>query len=546
MAHSVHLSKLSNQQREELVTRLWNCQKGKCFISGKDIDLVLHKNNIDIDHIIPLANGGKDDESNMALTFDYANRSKQATDLNLARVNWIYKTLAEDLQHQENRNPNLNDVLRKYDGSCYDLRYVISGDKIRFSYPEISKLDINELPLYEDKQSGLRYFFALLPIQYVHHDDKINPRSIGSNITKLLAEFYKGNPQLHISLGYIETNDDNHSQVKLFDGQHKAAAQILLGTKEIPVRVFIDPDVEKIRLTNFNAGTSLKQVAFDKSVQRHLGNALYQDRVERYQKQTGRSCDDYSFSEKALINFYKGESREMKRYIIDAVKDGITYGEDNRLREYIDMGGRAKEKPLSYATVEKTFYSFFISPDALETNIDFKLEEGLNPRDLEKTQIIQLMNIVAEKILIGKYDFEIGTNRLENKIQQGNETIDWNHVAAFRMMKEEIIYTWLGYISDVIVMFFANMGKRTANRRDFFQEKFPDQLWVNISNFIENLYNLPLWKSPELSSTIFGGKQVYNFWRTIFDKGVSPTGESVLAKPIDIKAMILPPLSSEA
>ena len=129
---------------------------------------------------------------------------------------------------------------------------------------------------------------------------------------------------------------------------------------------------------------------------------------------------------------------------------------------------------------------------------------------------------------------------------EGNETIDWNHVAAFRMMKEEIIYTWLGYISDVIVMFFANMGKRTANRRDFFQEKFPDQLWVNISNFIENLYNLPLWKSPELSSTIFGGKQVYNFWRTIFDKGVSPTGESVLAKPIDIKAMILPPLSSEA
>lgn len=542
MAHSLFLSKLTAQQREDLITRLWECQKGKCFISGKDIDLDLHKNVIDIDHIIPLTNGGKDDESNMALTFSSANRSKQAADLNLARVNWVYKSLVEELQKKENRNPNLNDVLQKYDGASNNLHYVIQGDNIRFSFAEIGRTDIIELPIYEDKKSNVSYFFALLPIQYLHHDDKINPRSIGSNVTKLLAEFYKGNPQLHISLGYIETNEDNESPVKLFDGQHKAAAQILLGTREIPVRIFINPDKEKIIETNFNAGTTLRQVAFDKSVQRHLGSALYQDRVERYQKQTGRAADDYSFSEKTLINVFKGESREMKRYILDAVKDAITDSEENKLREYIDRGGRAKEKPLSYSTVEKTFYSFFISPDPLDTPIDFKLEEGLNPRDLEKKQIIRLMNIIAEKILIGKYDFEIGTYRIENRIQQGDETIDWNHVAAFRMMKEEIIYTWLGYISDVVSMFYANMGKRVANRHDFFQEEFPDQLWVNIENFITNLSNMPLWKNKELSLTIFGGKQVYSFWKTIFEKGVAPTGEKVLANPIDIKSMIAPPV----
>ena len=542
MAHSLFLSKLTAQKREELIVRLWNCQKGKCYISGKDIDLDLHKNVIDIDHIIPLTNGGKDDENNMALTFSSANRSKQAADLNLARVNWVYKEMAEDLQKKENRNPNLNDVLQKYEGACYHLHYKINNNRILFSFAEVGRTEIIDLPIYEDKKSNVRYFFALLPIQYLFHDDKINPRSIGSNVTKLLAEFYKGNPQLHISLGYIETSENNESPVKLFDGQHKAAAQILLGTREIPVRIFINPDKEKIIETNFNAGTTLRQVAFDKSVQRHLGSALYQDRVERYQKQTGRNSDDYSFSEKTLINYFKGESREMKRYILDAVKDAITDSEENKLREYIDRGGRAKEKPLSYSTVEKTFYSFFISPDSLDTPIDFKLEEGLNPRDLEKKQIIRLMNIIAEKILIGKYDFEIGTYRIENRIQQGDETIDWNHVAAFRMMKEEIIYTWLGYISDVVSMFYANMGKRVANRHDFFQEEFPDQLWVNIENFITNLSNMPLWKNKELSITIFGGKQVYGFWKTIFEKGVATTGEKVLVNPIDIKAMIAPPV----
>lgn len=539
MAHSLYLAKLTAEQRDALMTKLWNIQKGVCFISGKPIDLRLHHEDLDIDHIVPLVNGGKDDDSNMALTFSVANRSKQAADLNLARIDWIYKTLAEELQHKENRNPNLTDVLRMNGGATQALRFYIDNEKIKFSFSAIGRNDVIELPVYQDKLSKERYFFTTLPIEYVHHDDKINPRSIGSNVTKLLAEFYKGNPQLHISLGYIESNEAGESEVKLFDGQHKAAAQILLGVREIPVRIFIDPNKDKIIETNFNAGTTLKQVAFDKSIQRHLGNALYQDRVERYQKLTGRSSDDFAFSEKVLINYYKGESREMKRYIIDAVKDAVTYSEDNRLRDYIDMGGRAKEKPLSYATVEKTFYSFFISTDALETNIDFKLEEGKNPRDLEKKQLVRLMNIIADKILIGKFDFELGTNRIENKIIQG-EAIDWNHVVAYRMMKEEIIYVWLGYIMDVITMYYATMGRRTYDKKNYFQEELPDQLWKNIENFIDNLYNLPLWRNKELSSSIFGGKQVYSYWKTIFDTGKTKDGGDILSNPVNVLEMIQP------
>ncbi len=539
MANSIFLGRLNNDERKELVNRLWTIQKGKCFITGKDIDLQLHEGQLDIDHIVPLTNGGKDDESNFALTFSYANRSKQAADLNLARINWQFKTLCDELQHSDNRNPNLTDVLNLYGGAKHKLKFYIHGDKVRFSYAEIGKVEVIELPVYTDTLSNEQYFFTLLPIQYVFHDDKINPRSIGSNVSKLLAEFYKGNPQLHISLGYVENEIDGLSEVKLFDGQHKAAAQIMLGIKNIPVRIFVNPDKEKIKKTNLNAGTTLKQVAFDKSVQRHLGSTLYQDRIEHYQKQVNLSPDDFSFSEKVLINFYKGESREMKRYIIDSVKDGITYGEDNKLREYIDMGGRAKEKPLSYSTIEKTFYSFFIYPDALETNIDYRLEEGKNPRDLEKKQIIRLMNIIADVILVGKYDFDIGTYRIENRIQQG-ENIDWNHVVGYRMMKEEIIYSWLKYILDVITMYYAQNGKAVYGRRDFFQTELPDQLWLNIENFIINLSNLPLWKSREFSSTLFGGKQVYAFWKNIFETGKSTQGEMVLATPLDINKMILP------
>lgn len=539
MAHSIFLSRLNNSERKTLIERLWNIQKGKCFISGQDIDLKLHEDQLDIDHIIPLTNGGKDEESNLALTFSSANRSKQAADLNLARINWKFKMLSDKLQHEENRNPNLTDILHQYGGAKFKLKFYIEGDKVKFSYADINKVEIQELPIYTDTLSKERYFFTLLPIQYVFHDDKINPRSIGENVSKLLAEFYKGNAQLHISLGYVEDDGSGASEVKLFDGQHKAAAQIMLGVKEIPVRIFINPNKDKITEANFNAGTVLKQVAFDKSIQRHLGSTLYRDRVERYQQKTSRKPDDYAFSEKVLINFYKGESREMKRYIIDSVKDAITYGEDNKLREYIDMGGRAKEKPLSYSTVEKTFYSFFIYPEALETNIDYRLEEGKNPRDLEKRQIIKLMNIIADVVLIDKFDFDIGTYRIENKIQQG-ESIDWDHVVGYRMMKEEIIYVWLHYVLDVISMYYMQNGIPAYGRKDLFQTEFPQQLWINIENFIKNLANLPLWRNKEFSSTLFGGKQVYSFWQTIFETGRSPQGEEVLAAPLNVNTMIMP------
>lgn len=51
---SQYLSKLSREERNSLIKELWTIQKGKCFISGKDIDLDLHKEQLDIDHIIPL------------------------------------------------------------------------------------------------------------------------------------------------------------------------------------------------------------------------------------------------------------------------------------------------------------------------------------------------------------------------------------------------------------------------------------------------------------------------------------------------------------
>lgn len=531
---SLYLNSLSDSKRKDLIENLHASQNGKCFICEKEIDLDLHSDDIDIDHIIPTQMNGKDSPINFALTHSSCNRSKQASDLNVSRILHRFKGLKENLS-LENRGPNLNDILKRETQNQYEMTFIREDGYIKYSLPEIGNNEIYKVPVYLDKLSHIEYFFINLPIEYLHHDDRINPRSIGQNISKLIQEFYLERPQLHVSLAWISLKSQK-TFVKVFDGQHKAAAQIMLGTRSLPIRIFIDPDPQILLTTNTNAGTTLRQVAFDKSVQRHLGNSLYKERVEQYKADLNKEEDDFSFSELDLYKYYRGESREIKRYIIDAIRDSITHHQDNKLTSYIDMGGRAKEKPLSYSTIEKTFYSFFIHRDTLDTNIDYKLDEGENPRELESEQIVKLMNIIAEQVFIGKFDLETGTSQIESKIQKG-ENLPLDHIKAFRMSRFEIIYNWLRYVTHIIKNHYIMLGIPIQENK-LFQYKFPESLWKRIETYVKNMSNLPVWVNKELSLTVFGGKQNNEYWQTIFETGKTPQKLIVLAKPINIMDLI--------
>lgn len=533
MGNSKYLDSLSSEEYRSLTKKLWEIQNHKCFICGEEIDLDLTPTNID--HIKPIVNGGKDDESNFALAHENCNKSKQDADLEVARALAKLSRITKGAE-EKHETPSLKHVLAANNGSMYNFNYKIEDGRLLYTFSQTGDDRIRSSEIFVDRLSGETTVFIEVPLQYLYHDEMINPRGINGSISLLIKEFHKGNPQLHISLARID-----EGKIRIFDGQHKAVAQIMLGTKTLIIRLFLHTDVDRMIETNTTAGSKLKQIAFDKSIVRQLHDTLYTERIRKYQVDHNLSEDDFSFSEVNLIDHFKGERGNIRTYIINSQKNLVTKNPENKLQSYINFEGRGSELPLSYSTFEKTLLSRFINSKTFLTKaLDYRADEGLNPRVLEKEQLVQLCNILAEELLVGRYNIETGTYRIERKIVDGNDReISDDHLAAYRIFKEEIMYNWIQYIELLIKNFFSMTGE-LYDSDNLFQIKFPEQLWINIRVFVRNLRDLPLWRDRSMAATVFGGKQVYDYWLYTFKTGKTPDGTIVLSKPINVVDMIKP------
>lgn len=530
MAHSRYVAGLASEELKVLCEKLHAIQSSKCYICREQIDLQLHEGSLEFDHIQPLSVGGKDTDTNLALTHSTCNRNKGASDLRVARCLAELRSLEHAAKERGDRGANLGDVLQKYGGAGSLLHLKQNESSVEFSFPHAGDNEIHVAPLFRDKLSGSQYFFSLVPLQYMHHDDVINPRSIGSNIRGLIEEFLKERPQLHVGLAWWTSDGDDAENLKLFDGQHKAAAQILLGAKELPVRVFVNPSVNVLIQANTNAGSSLRQVAFDKAVMRHLGSTLYGDRLKQYQKMHSLSEDDFSFSEQDLVQHFRGERRQMEKFIIDAQRNAIARDSENRLLEFVEWSGRGTDRPMAYSTVDRSFLQLLYQK-ALITSIDQGAERGL-----ERRQMTSLMNVFADTFLVGRWDFDIGGRRLESRIQKG-EKFPPEHLRAWRISRDEVAVNVMRWVRLVIENYNA-MNMIQVERERLFLEEFTDTLWGNIERFLKRLAELACWTDTELSSSVFGPKQNQDYWESIFKTGRSPSGTLVLSRGFELIEMI--------
>lgn len=187
-------------------------------------------------------------------------------------------------------------------------------DARQCSFKKVSDTEIElngkRIELHNQKLFGKEdnlYFFDDIDIDYIENDNLIQLRPLDEDKILPLTLHLRNSVQLLPSIGRLDTKEN---KIKIFDGQHKAVAQIVGNEKEsIPCIVFIDPDISSLQRTVFDAHSKFLQQRYKRS---HIMDKIaeqYKAKVEQWKLVHG----DSPYSEMDIL---RGESKAQRRKII--------------------------------------------------------------------------------------------------------------------------------------------------------------------------------------------------------------------------------------
>ncbi len=500
---------LPEEKKREVLDRLFGFQDGKCFLCGEPVDRS-YLETLEVDHIIPTAEEGRDEESNWALLHKVCNRKKGARPLLLAK--YLYRFNKDKRKYGEDfKLGKVLEIFRGTDAKLLKLRF-LDGKKAEISFKDEKGISITEqLPIYNDPSiSGFPSVFTILPIEYIFHDSELNPRPISEKNTNLIEEFYYKNPQLHVCLCRVDEigEEGEYKKVKvfLFDGQHKAVAQLYNGRQCLPVRIFLEYDKQKLKEVNFRAHTELVQMEFFRSIIAEVGSGLFADKFKEYLQRNASGM----ISERAFLNSivsYK-ERKEIKKHFTQWLEHNILHPPDkeNKMTSFIEGEKmRERQKPISYSSFKKTLIRFFVYGDFADEPITSGTDTNYL-RLVERDNLVKLMNMMAEKTLIGLFDLNVGAHKLEESVKKGTK-IPEKHLKAYRIFRPKAFEVWCEVLSEAIKAFLKIKGKlleKYAKEKKIFWCKIDEDEWKEIEKMIDRIVNHKLWdaKDPEIVEAI--------------------------------------------
>lgn len=499
------IKSLTKEQREDLIKRLWELQEHKCKICGKPIDLSIHE--VDIDHIVSLDLGGLDDENNWGVVHAEHNKIKGNRDLQLMSYIFNFREHMEKYL-REKKEFILGDALNEFyperdrnNTVEFELTESQSQNQIKVSYPTGN---IETYPvLADERDNSVKSFVAMVPFEYVYHDSSINPRSI-IDLEPLIEEFYYKHPQLQPCLAYVKFDGiKGKSDIWVFDGQHKAAAQLYLRNEKLLVRVFINPDIDKIKLTNFRAHTIVAQVHFPQLIQDKVGYSLFKLEFEKWKEK----ADVERQSEEDFLR--ETEDKDQYRiFLQNYLKYRVLFsegGQKNKILNYTEtVTARSKKFPLVYETLNRTFFRLFLYLKPASEPI----QDSEKYRTLEMKNLSNFMEIFTEEVLEKKFEVKDGAIfKIEEKIRDDPNSVPDAHLIAYRMCRAPAMTVYLTEVKKAIAWLLRSRNKYINNKWGddrVFWCKIDDDEWRKIRRMIQVINQHKIWREKENEEVLRG------------------------------------------
>lgn len=527
------LSSLSKKQLEQLKQKLHQQRGGLCYICEEPINMASQQT--EIDHIVALALEGDDAEHNLAITHSGCNRSKGMRDLQLQRYIARFRNDLAEKTRTENLGTALTvgDVLNQYGGSVCDvgIELIDGGEAVRISYDDVRVQPHSfELPLLRDRSNPtIRSFIGMIPKECLFHEPNINPRSL-VDLEPMIEEFYQKRPQLQPSLAILSANlPVGRGRIELFDGQHKAAAQIYNGADALLVRVFLNCDRDLINKTNFRAHTRLAQLHFPQLIADKVGHAIFEEEFSQYLTK----CDMQKDSEEKFIKFLSKEVQaEYKGYLRSYLKYEALSSQQFNFMDFVEtVSARSKRHPISF----ETFRRALLEPFLFLKPANEPLSDTQPMRTIERQNLCLLLELFAQKVLVDKFKTDIGIYRLEQRLQNGDPQVTLDHLTAYRMCRQAVMQTWAEQLREAIVIHLSGHSRYQSDwsRNRFFWAHIDEEDWNIIGRMIDVVRAHPAWTVKESSIASALATTKLGDWRQILLEGKLPGTADALYDPIN-------------
>ena len=342
---------------------------------------------------------------------------------------------------------------------------------------ESSKIQ-QEYKIYSCPTTGWQFFYAMLPIDILDSDDDkdqlvgLQPRYLLFDKVFGLFRHFQANPVLQPSLGRIVNN-----RIKLFDGQHKGAALISNGHRELECKIYIDPDLRVLNQTNISAHDSFAQTRFYSSIMvLKLGSQFGVD-FETYKNLE----DGQVKSEEGFVTYLRekdnitrgGINKRFRSFLYNSILED----KDNRLTRLVSSTNYpTDEKPITIHSLENSLFASFLYRQPASDN----MTTDAYMRSAEMQNMVKLMNSLDDVALSGWDTKRGGSNEDRRRLE--------------RIIRSRFMKAWSGLLKEAIcarLEIFDGDDRTKPLYRDFSQDGFSKIRFV-----ITRLMEWKIWSSP--------------------------------------------------
>jgi hypothetical protein len=442
---------------EEEKVSLLNKYK-ECYICQKSLE-GYDRDEIEFDHIYAFADGYPQDLSNFAPVHASNNPLKLCCHRAKGRKSPIDYREELRIQNKLEQITGLKDLLTK----PIETIYSIDEDNMKI------KINDKTLPLYNQKIDNKNnyYFFDVIDVKYIGNDEEIQLRPLEAKIFNLIMNL-KGNVQLLPSLGRINKGENI---IKLFDGQHKAVAQIIGNNKkELMCIVFVDPDITKIREVVYQAHTDFVQQRYKKSHMDAKLADMYKDKISKYREKVGNS--EAAYSEYDIL---QGESKsEITKFIRSSIISELRT-ESTIIQEYVAQDkNEQKTKPILWQSLEK-FITMYSNLDTVSEKSDSKNNHRID----EIKNLLFILENILEYSIKGKWNPDNSESE--------------HHKLARTYYYKTAFNNWHSILEKALRMAFDQKKGKAHEGALCYREEYDEEIKERFSTIIKKLFVHPLW-----------------------------------------------------